>query len=268
VRSQLAARQGKVIVSTAKRNQWFLTPRPNPQSVLRLFCFPYAGGGTAAYHGWAARLPRDIEVSLAQLPGREARLRETPLPSAALLVEALGQHMLPYLDKPFAFFGHSMGAVIAFELARHLRRVYGVEPQHLFVSARRAPQLPSDERKTYQLPDREFLSELRKLNGTPKEVLEHEELMLLMLPLLRADFAVCQTHSYVPGVPLAAPITAFGGLQDNETGREKLAAWGELTSARFRLQMLPGDHFFVKTAQAQILQTIERTLAAELSRTA
>lgn len=256
------------MVSPAKRNQWFLTPRPDPQSVLRLFCFPYAGGGTAAYNGWAARLPRNIEVCLAQLPGREARLREAALSSVVSLVEALGQHMRPYLDKPFAFFGHSMGAVVAFELARHLRGVYGVEPQHLFVSARRAPQLPSDERKTYQLPDREFLAEVMRLNGTPREVLENEELMLLMLPLLRADFAVCQTHRYIPGAPLGGSITAFGGLQDHETGREQLAGWAEQTSARFRLQMLPGDHFFVKSAQAQILQTIERTLAVELSQPA
>ncbi len=251
------------MVSTiARRDRWFLTPRPNPQATLRLFCFPYAGGGTTAYNGWAARLPRDVEVCLAQLPGREARLREPPLASVEQLVAALTENLSPYLDRPFAFFGHSMGAVVSFELARYLRAVRGLEPLHLFVSARRAPQLPRSERKTYLLPEDEFLAEVKRLNGTPSEVLEHEELMRLLLPLLRADFAVCQTHRYTPGAPLDCSITAFGGLGDHETGREKLEAWSELTSARFRLHMLPGDHFFIKTAQAQILQIIERTLAA------
>src|SRR5207248_8086141 len=112
-------------------NKWFLAPRQNAQAKLRLFCFPYAGGGSSVYRGWAERLPRDVEVCLAQLPGREARLRETALTSLSQIVDELAEHIKPYLDKPFAFFGHSMGAMIAFELARRLRRSYGVEPEHL-----------------------------------------------------------------------------------------------------------------------------------------
>jgi medium-chain acyl-[acyl-carrier-protein] hydrolase len=254
------------MVSTTANNKWFLAPRPNAQSRLRLFCFPYAGGGSAVYRGWADRLPRDVEVCLAQLPGREARLRETALTSLSQIVDELAEHIKPYLDKPFAFFGHSMGGMIAFELARRLRSSNGVEPEHLFISGRRAPQLPYKEPPTYNLPDKEFLAELVRLNGTPREVLEHEELMLLMLPLLRADFTVCQTYRYAPGPPLGHPITVFGGLQDHETGREKLEGWREQTRAAFRLWMLPGDHFFVKTAQAEILQIMEPTLNAQKQR--
>jgi medium-chain acyl-[acyl-carrier-protein] hydrolase len=254
------------MVSTQVVNKWFLAPRPNAQAKLRLFCFPYAGGGSAVYRGWADRLPRDVEVCLAQLPGREARLRETALTSLSQIVDELAQHIRPYLDKPFVFFGHSMGAMIAFELARRLRRLYGVEPKHLFISGRRAPQLPYDEPTTYDLPDKEFLAEVVRLNGTPREVLEHEELMLLMLPLLRADFTVCQTYRYVPEPPLSHPVTVLGGLQDHETDREKLEGWREQTGAAFRLRMLPGDHFFLKTAQAEILQIMEQTLTAERQR--
>jgi medium-chain acyl-[acyl-carrier-protein] hydrolase len=253
------------MINTRAANKWFLLPRPNDQAKLRLFCFPYAGGGAVAYRGWANHLSSGLEICLAQLPGREARLSETALTSLSQIVGELAQNIRPYLDKPFVFFGHSMGASIGFELARQLKRVDGVEPKHLFISARRAPQLPDNEPPIYNLPDKEFLTEVMRLNGTPREVLEHEELMLLMLPLLRADFAVSQTHRYVPEPsPLSCPITAIGGLQDHEISRAKLEGWSEQTSAAFNLRMLPGDHFYLKTAQGQLLQIIERTLTAEM----
>lgn len=252
------------MVSTIATNKWFLLPRPNVRARLRLFCFPYAGGGAGAYRAWARFLSNDLEICLAQLPGREARLRERPLNSLSQIVEDLAPNIRPYLDKPFVFFGHSMGASIGFELARHLKRVDAVEPKHLFISAWCAPQLPDHQPVIYNLPDNEFLAEVMRLNGTPREVLENEELMLLMLPLLRADFTVCQTYRYMPEAsPLSCPITALGGLQDQKVGREKLAGWSEQTSADFNLRMLPGGHFYLKTAQGELLQIIERTLAAE-----
>jgi medium-chain acyl-[acyl-carrier-protein] hydrolase len=238
---------------------WFVCPKPNPRAGLRLFCFPYAGGGTLIYRAWPAALERVAELHIVQLPGRERRLAESPYTSVGALVSELSEAIAGHLDLPFAFFGHSMGAVLSFELARRLRRERGVEPRHLFVSGRSAPQLPRREPCTFDLPEPEFVQELINLNGTPREVLENPELRQLLLPLLRADFAVCQTYEYDPGRPLACPITALGGIGDR-VSREDLEGWREQTVSRFMLRMFPGDHFFLNSAQATLLEVIARDL--------
>ncbi|MCA1566165.1 MAG: thioesterase II family protein [Acidobacteria bacterium] len=227
---------------------------------MRLFCFPYAGGNITLFHSWSRQLPASVEVCAAQLPGRGNRLREAPFTSLQPLVESLGQAISPLLQKPFAFFGHSMGALIAFELARYLRREKGVSPRHLFVSGRRAPQSPQRESPIYNLPQQEFIEELRRLEGTPAEVLDHPELMELMTPLLRADFTVVDTYEYVPELPLECGITAYGGLQDHEVSLESLEAWRELTRGRFILRMLPGGHFFVQSGQELLLRSLNTEL--------
>lgn len=246
---------------------WLVCPKPNPRAGLRLFCFPYAGGGTLIYRAWPAALERVAELQLVQLPGRERRLAEAPYTSVGALVSELSEAVADYLDAPFAFFGHSMGAVLSFELARRLRREYGVEPRHLFVSGRAAPQLPRREPCTFDLPEPEFVQELINLNGTPREVLENPELRQLLLPVLRADFSVCQTYEYDPGPPLGCPVTALGGIGDRVT-REDLEGWREQTASRFMLRMLPGDHFFLHSAQATLLEVVARELQrhAEASR--
>ena len=188
------------------------------------------------------------------------RLKEAPFTQLAPLVEAIAQSLLPYLDKPFAFFGHSMGGLTSFEAARLLRRTYARSPVHLFVSGRRAPQIPDSDSPIHTLPDAEFLKELRHLNGTPEAVLANEELMQLLLPTLRADFAVLETYTYQTESPLNCPITAFGGLQDPEVSCEMLEAWQEQTSATFSLQMFFGDHFFIHTAQSLLLQSLNQSL--------
>src|SRR5882724_6229499 len=202
------------------RNSWVGSPKPNGQSRLRLFCFPYAGGNSTIYRSWPDRLPPSIDVWPVHLPGRGGRLHEPAYTQLMPLVEAAAEALLPYLDKPFAFFGHSMGAMISFELSRLLRRRRAPQPLHLSVSGRQAPQVKDWDPPTYNLPEPEFVEELRRLNGTPKGVLEHPELMQLMIPLLRADFEVCQTYSYTPEVPLDCPVTAFGGLNDQDVTRE------------------------------------------------
>ncbi|HEX8091839.1 MAG TPA: alpha/beta fold hydrolase, partial [Blastocatellia bacterium] len=195
-----------------------------------------------------------------QLPGRGNRLQEPSFTRLVDLVQALNQALFPYFDKPFAFFGHSMGAMIAFELARSLRRDYGLEPMHLFVSGRVAPQIRRQEPITYDLPEPELLEELRRLNGTPKEVLEHPELMQLMLPLIRADFQVVQTYKYSPEPPLSCPISAFGGLQDQGVSRAALEAWREQTAATFIIRMFDGDHFFLHGVQPLFLSILAQEL--------
>ena len=250
---------------TKARSPWFICSKPKPEALVRLFCFPYAGGNTTIYHKWPQELPTWVEVQAVQLPGHGSRLHEAPATNMHTLVEMLAQAILPYLDRPFAFFGHSMGAVIAFELARALRRRQQPEPFHLFVSGRRAPQLPADQ-VTYNLPEREFVEELRRLNGTPSDVLEHEELMKLMMPILRADFELIQTHPYTPEPPLAYPISAFGGWEDHSVGREWLEAWREQTSDKFTVRMLLGDHFFLHTARPYILREIAKELQLHIDR--
>lgn len=226
-----------------------------------MFCFPYAGGGASIYRGWAAALPADLEVCPVQLPGRESRLRDQPFDRLGPLIEAAADALGPHFGVPFVFFGHSMGAMIAFELARELRRRGRPLPLHLFVAGRRAPQLPAREEPIHDLPDEEFFEELRRLNGTPEEVLQHAELMRLLTPILRADFAVNETYELTPEEPFDFGISAFGGLGDEEVTREDLAAWQAHTRGRFRLRMLPGDHFFLHSARDLILEAAARDLA-------
>ena len=176
------------------------------------------------------------------------------------MIEALTPRISSLLDKKFALFGHSMGAIIAFELARELRRRTGLQPEHIFISGSRAPQLRDTSPITYDLPDNEFRAELRKLNGTPAEVLENAELMNLMLPLLRADFELVQTYQYCDEPPLDCPLTIYGGLQDPEISREALLPWEQQTKAQFSLQMLPGDHFFLRSASHQLLDLLRQEL--------
>lgn len=228
----------------------------NPRAVLRLFCFPYGGGAAQAYRSWIKTLPPEIDVCAIQLPGRGNRLREPPLTKMSLAVELVGKEIVSLLDRPYAFFGHSMGAILAFEVARLLRRRGHQYPTHLFVSGHKAPQIPKTEPFTYNLPDADFIKELKRLNGTPTEVLEHPETMRMMLPLLRADFESIQTYSYKHEPPLDRPITALGGLLDPDISRETLEPWREQTTAAFNLQMFPGDHFFLHTDQTRVLRVI------------
>ena len=231
---------------------------------MHLFCFPYAGGAASTFCTWADGLPREVEVCPIQLPGRENRLREPPFTQLGPLVHALAQAMRPYLGKPFVFFGHSMGAAISFELARQLRRQGDPGPLYLFVSGSHAPQVPDPNPPIHHLPEAEFMEELRRLNGTPETVLRNAELMQLLLPLLRADLALHETYVYVPDDPLDCPISAFGGLKDQQVCRDDLAAWRDQTYGAFTLHMLPGDHFFLRSARGFLLRAISQELVSIL----
>lgn len=245
---------------TTAFDSWIAYRKLRPQARLRLFCFPYAGGGALIFRTWADGLPADVEVCPVQLPGRGTRLMEPPFTQLLPLIQALAQALLPLLDKPFAFFGHSLGALVSFELARQLRRQYGVQPVRLFVSAGRAPQLPHRGLPVHTLPEGDFLAELRRLNGTPRAVLEHEELMQIALPILRADFAVYETYVYATEPPLNCPISTFGGLRDRTVSQSDLEAWREQTSGSFSLQMFSGDHFFLTTTQPLLLRVLSQEL--------
>ncbi|NMG08631.1 thioesterase II family protein [Brasilonema sp. UFV-L1] len=246
--------------TTHTHNSCVTCPYPNSQASVRLFCFPYAGGSSLVFRPWFNNLPKTVEVCPIELPGRGSQMRLTPFSQLEPLVEFLASALLPHLDKPFAFFGHSMGALVSFELARLLCREYDTSPIHLFVSGRRAPQIPDPKPPVHALNEPEFIEELYRLNGTPKAVLENAELMQLLIPILRADFAVLETYVYAPEPTLNCPITAFGGLEDSEVSYDELQAWREQTNAAFSEQMFPGDHFFLHSAQSLLLQSLSREL--------
>ena len=225
---------------------WVVRPRPRASCRLRLFCFPYAGGGASVFHSWHTGLPAEVDICAIQLPGREERIADQPYDRLSALIPSLADAMEPLLDRPFVIFGHSMGALIGFEFARSIRRRYGRQPAHLFVSGHRAPQLPDTEPPSFQLEDAQFLERLRRLNGTPEGVLENEELRRLVVSVMRADLSVCETYEYLPDAPLDCAISAFGGLTDPKIGRDELAPWQHQTTRNFVLRMLPGDHFFIR----------------------
>ena len=239
---------------------WITCLQPNPQARLRLFCFPFAGAGASIFRNWSNQLPSDIEVCAVQLPGREKRLREPLFTQLTPLIDSLIEALLPYLDLPFAFFGHSLGALICFELARQLRRQKYLTPLHLFVSGRRAPQIPPNLQPIHQLPKDLFIEQLRRYNGTPEAVLQNKELIELLLPILRADLAINETYRYKSEAPLDCSISAFGGLQDRKVSCHELELWREHTNSNFSLQMFSGDHFFLKTEFNFLLQQISRHL--------
>ncbi len=231
-----------------------------PQATFKLFCFPYAGGSALTYRDWAEKLPPHVEVYPIQLPGRAHRLRDQPITRMLSLAASIMHEIRPLVDKPFAFFGHSMGAILAFEIARLLRKNRASEPSHLFVAGHSAPQIARRDPPTYNLPDKELMEELRHLNGTPKEVLDEPELMKVMLPLIRADFEANETYIYGEEPPLSYPISAYGGLQDHQVSREDLEAWCRQTTVSCTLQLFPGDHFFINTNREILLQTLSREL--------
>lgn len=233
------------MVNLKNNDSWIIVPKANPTADLRLFCLPYAGGSSRIFRSWLDKLPGNIEICPIELPGRGSKMRLPLLNRLEPIVEAIAMQIQPYLDKPFAFFGHSMGGLISFELTRFLVTKYEISPVHLFISAHRAPQIPQSRPQIHDLPKSDFIAELRHYNGTANEVLENQELMELFLPILRADFAALETYKYYQTLPLECPISVFGGLQDNKVSIEELEAWREQTNNNFLLKMLPGDHFFI-----------------------
>lgn len=212
------------------------------------------------YRTWADALPKNIEVYPVELPGRGSRMREMPYKNMEPLVHDLGLAMQPYLEKPYAFFGHSMGSLIGFELARLFRKRQLPGPLHLFASGHVAPQAGYAHNPIYDLPESEFIEELRNLEGTPEAVLNNAELMQLLIPMLRADFEVNETYAYEAEPPLDVPISAYGGLNDTDVSRELLEAWREQTASEFKLQMFAGGHFFLQDSQKLLLHTLTHAL--------
>lgn len=247
-------------------NVWLLRLARRPRVSARLFCFPWAGVAATVYRQWPAGLPDSLEVCGVQPPGRGNRLREAPVPSIADLVDALLPELLPQLDLPFAFFGHSMGAVLASEVTRALAARGGPLPRHLVVSGRRAPHVPSPDAPFHTWPDGAFLAEIqRRYGGIPPELMEQPDVLALLLPCMRADMTALEKYAPGPRPPMSVPITVFGGADDPLAPREHLEAWRAETTGPFRLREFPGGHFYLEPRRTDLLADLSATLAPMLS---
>jgi medium-chain acyl-[acyl-carrier-protein] hydrolase len=240
-------------------SRWILR-RAVPNARLRLICFPYAGGCAGAFQPWMASMPYGVDLCAVQLPGRANRMNEPAVCQLPLLVSALAREISPWLDLPVVFFGHSLGALLSFELARYLQDRCIPAPNELIVSGCRAPQISAPARKLYNLGDVEFIKALRDIGGTPEAILNEPRLIALIAPYLRADLQAFETYAYSPGKPLDCPIRAFAGVEDSRAPLPEVSAWCDQTANAFSLRTFPGAHFFVHTSEALVLDAMRQIL--------
>ena len=237
---------------------WLPYLRPRPAARLTLFCFHHAGGAASAFRGFHEGLP-DVEVAAVQLPGREARMREALVEDMTRIVPRVADALAGSMTRPFALFGHSMGALVAFELCRELRRRKAPAPVHLFASAAPAPHI-LDTDGTHLRSEAGLIERLRELGGVSEAVLAERELMAMVLPIFRADAAMTETRVYTEEAPLDVPITALCGTEDEKSKRADLEGWQQHTRGPFALHMVPGGHMFLQTARAEVLARIAQAL--------
>lgn len=248
---------------------WFIrhpslgAPRP-----FRLYCFAYAGGNASTFLGWQASMPAHIEVCGIQLPGRGGRFGEPPTHDLATLIRDLAPVFARTVDRPFAFFGHSLGGLLAFELSRALAMQGAPLPQHLFVSGAHAPRYRNRDRNYHLLDDAGLVEVLKGYGATPPEIVAQEELMALLLPVIRADFSMVETYAYRPGPPLPVPITALAGREDDHRAPEQVDGWALETTAAFRTHWFDGGHFFLHPHRSEIIALVLATLRGAESRPA
>ena len=246
--------EGQGIEAKIGGSPWIDRDQVKSPAPSRLFCFPYVGGGSWIYRGWSEYASKEIEIIPVELPGRDKRLWDEPysrlLPLARTLADVLPQ------EKPFAFFGHSMGALIAFELAREQQRRQSGMPFCLFASGCSAPQIPRRSAPRHVLSNPELVEELRELGGTPDEVLQDSGMMELFLPTIRADFAIVETYEYAQSTGLDCPIVVLHGDQDKETTRDDALAWQLQTSSAFKMHTFHGDHFFLHAEKGAVVNLI------------
>jgi medium-chain acyl-[acyl-carrier-protein] hydrolase len=233
---------------------------------LRVFCFPYAGGSAGAFQRWFYVMPPGVDVCAVQMPGRANRMHEPALCNLPLLVSTLAQEISPWLDRPFVFFGHSLGALVSFELARYLQKYRACYPTEVVVSGCRAPQAHMTGRTLHKLPEPEFIQALQELGGTPDEILKDPRLMAFLAPSLRADLELFETYEYAPGNPLDCPITAFGGIADGRAPLSELSGWRYQTTSAFSLRKFPGGHFFLHESEALVTDELRHILFGALGR--
>lgn len=249
-----------------KHRSQFLVVKPRPLATSRLFCFPHAGGGPVIFFDWPKLLGPEIECVSLQSAGRGYRLQEEPLTSVEHLVAEIADDFSSFTDKPFAFYGHSFGGILAFELTRQLRRMDLPRPHHLFVAASRPPQLELPYAPIHQLADRDFVESLQaRYGGIPLAIYRDPDLLEMFLPAMRADFTAYETYRFHPDEPIDIPITAFAGAEDAAIRVDSLEQWAVHTAREFELHVLPGGHFFPATCAAELTRAMEISIAADLN---
>lgn len=249
----------KLIFSSDK---WFATIKQNPKAEIKMFCFPYGGGNASVFTGWPKFLPDFVELYAIQLPGRANRISESPIVNMNDLLTKLSLLLVRYIDRPYVFFGHSLGALIAFEISKRMEKVFGYQPEWLFLSAHSPPGLER-KIKLYELSDDDFISEIRKKNGTPKEIFDNEELLSYVLPVLKSDYKLSETYSYNDLTKVNIPLHVFGGDYDLTVTEKILMLWKDFsTSNEFSFKSFPGDHFFLNKNQfeSKLLEEVSNKL--------
>jgi medium-chain acyl-[acyl-carrier-protein] hydrolase len=234
---------------------------------LRLFCFPYAGGPAAIFREWADNLANSFDIWSVEYPGRGTRRSEAPLRRISLLVDGLLPELRSDLTGSYAFFGHSMGALVAFEILRRLKSEGAATAVCFFASGCRAPTVGFKRRSIYGLPEPELIEELRRIGGTPDAVLSNEDLMQLALPALRADFEASERYTYKSGPRLDCPIFVYSGLYDSIVSPEDLTGWRAESTESSMIRMFPGAHFFLHSAREMVMRVLTRDLLVQLERT-
>lgn len=246
-------------------SKWFHLINPRPRARLRLFCFHYAGGAAQMYNAWQKKMSPDIEVCAVQMPGRWTRLKEPPLRSIGRMADGVAEAIEPLLDRPYAIFGHSLGAAVGFEAIHALAERGAPLPVRFFASARNAPHCPSDIPPLHALPEERFIEVLRDSYGAlPQEILDDPDMRPIFLDVLRADLEAIETYRYTRKAPFSVPITALGGRRDWAVEEAQLEAWGELTTGGSTLEIFDGDHFYIRPFEDEVIETIYKTLEPEL----
>ncbi|GIJ26726.1 thioesterase [Micromonospora qiuiae] len=228
---------------------------------MRLFCLPHAGGTAAAYGSWHGEFPEEIEVCAVELPGRRARLREPLIRRVKPLVAAIASGLKPHLDLPYAFFGHSYGALLAFELHHHLLgEGHGSGPRALFLSGASAPHMPRANPPLSHLDDEAFVQELLGYGGIPDTLVGESAVMQMFVPVLRADIEAFEHYVPSPRDLIDCPVYLYGGDRDHLAAPAQVAAWRELVAGPAPLELFPGGHFYLQEHRALLTASIARRL--------
>ena len=244
---------------------WFVVQQ-RPSARLTLYCVPHAGRGASLYFPWRAVMPDWIELRAIQLPGREGRRGEPPMTRIAAIADGLTQAMLPLADRPYAFFGHSMGALIAFETARNLRRLGAPPPRALVLSGRRAPHIVDHDTPIHALPDDDFVAAMcARYNGIPQIILEQPDMMRMLLPVMRADIEAIETYAYRDEPPLAEPFFIYGGRDDAQMAPGHIAGWQSLTRQPRAPRLFDGGHFYLQDARDGLVAALVADLSAAVA---
>lgn len=242
----------------AINRNWYLKYKNNPDATIRLFCFHHSGGGASLYRPWIDYLSPNIELIAIQLPGREDRFTEPFCNNLKDITTILSEEFAIYKDKPFFVFGHSLGALISFELIKSIQKLYSLNPYHVIISATKAPHLPFRMKYLSQLDDHALKEELRIYDGIDELILNNKELLELFLPIIKSDFSIYENYNCLESIPIPCDILALSGDHDQTVTEEEILAWSRYTTGKFEHISFPGKHFYIKDHQKTILEIINR----------